>query len=258
MPIKPIFKALREVKFSIRTAAIFHAILDSIVLFAILYLISFLTKIPLAYALIAIGIYLPFRCFTNLKKANLIAVEKKFPQLQEQLITVADNLNKENLITKVLNEDVLKKLGEITNAAFYAFGNIAFRLIMLIGICLLIVFLAANNVSLIDFNKISFEARKLILKPKIENQFINFILNQSEPALGNASIAKLGKEEIDLKITQIESEIDLNKVLPPEQKFFKKEQAVFSQAAPQSAFEETIPKDYLKIVKRYFSGIAKS
>ena len=57
------------------------------------------------------------------KKLTYHHVEEKVPELKEQLITAADNLDKEYEIVESLNKDVLQHMKKTMTSYFFSFGK---------------------------------------------------------------------------------------------------------------------------------------
>ncbi|MBW3016115.1 hypothetical protein KY309_00710, partial [Candidatus Woesearchaeota archaeon] len=91
MPVKPIAVALNEAKKSVLYIVLFNSIIDSLVAFMLLLLGCLLLTLPFWYAVVPALVYAFVHTYGNLKDVNFSRIEEKFPSLNEQLITVADN-----------------------------------------------------------------------------------------------------------------------------------------------------------------------
>ena len=107
---KPISKALGELKRALIEIHALTWILDALVVFLVFELIFFLTTIPWYYSFAPTGLYAIFHVYRGRKNLTYHHVEEKVPELKEQLITAADNLDKEYEIVESLNKDVLKHM----------------------------------------------------------------------------------------------------------------------------------------------------
>jgi hypothetical protein len=58
--------------------------------------------------------YLFYGLLTSIKKSNLVEIEKKIPNLEWQLRTAADNMEKDNEIISNLNKEVSEKIGFVS------------------------------------------------------------------------------------------------------------------------------------------------
>ena len=97
---KPISIALREAKQSILQLVLFHSVFDALVMFLLMVLVCLLLSLPKWYALIPTAVYAIIHTYGNLKDVSFQAIEEKYPNLKEQLITVADNWKEQNEIVE--------------------------------------------------------------------------------------------------------------------------------------------------------------
>ena len=113
MKIKKIALALREAKTSLRTITLFNCVMDTSLLIMICLLAAKLLTLPWWSAFIPGAIYATIHTTTNMNRATYNTIEKKFPQLDEQLITAADNWKQDNIVVDALNEEVLEKMKQV-------------------------------------------------------------------------------------------------------------------------------------------------
>ena len=126
MPIKPIALALKEAKKAVLHIVIFNSVIDTLVVFMLLFLATVLLTIPIGYAIIITLVYAVVHTYGNIKEVNFSSIEAKFPNLNEQLITVADNWKEQNEIVEALNQEVLLKMKEIRTSRFLNFGKLPY------------------------------------------------------------------------------------------------------------------------------------
>ena len=107
--MKPIKQALEEARTSILQLALFQSALDTLVVYMLLLLGCTLLSLPLWYAVVPALVYSVIHTYGNLKDVNFASIEAKYPQLSEQLITVADNVKDQNEILAALNIEVQQK-----------------------------------------------------------------------------------------------------------------------------------------------------
>ena len=255
--INKVKEALNELRKTVLSIIVLHKIMDSLVVFMIFVLTFRLVKINWLYSFIPFGLYGIIHIFSGIKNTNLEQIEKKVPLLKEQLRTVADNTEKDNEITRSLNEDVIKKMKEIKNSYFIKFGSLTSRVFMLILTSFLIIFVSAQNVFFLDANNFIHKISTGRGNYAVED-LLGYHENKSlDDILGNKSVAELGYEKIDLKIDQVQSEVDISKIKDPEDKAFKSTKAKDIGGSQDSSYQESIPKNYQKIVQNYFKEITK-
>ena len=93
----------------------------------------------------------------------------------------------------------------------------------------------------------------------INNELLQYEESQNlSEILGDKSIAELGKQQIDLQINPLMSDVDIGKVSNPAEQQFREVPPRQIQASTDSSFEEEIPKQYQRMVKTYFKEITRS
>lgn len=260
--MKTIEKALRELKFNVVIMAATNSLIDSLVVFLIFFLVFLLIQIPFYYTFIPFILYLMLHTWYVIRSAHFEYIERRVPFLREQLRTVADNLHKDNSVINELNEEVLKKMGMINNAVFLKFGQITGRITLLVILSFLIIFIAAANISLLNFADLLSNLKETLEQlPAYNVQEETLYLNESqqvEDIYGNKSIAELGYQELQLVLSPVQTDIDISKIKDPEKNTFESNYKPKEiKATSDVSYQENIPEDYHLIVKDYFSRISK-
>ncbi|MEM2916160.1 MAG: hypothetical protein QXT19_02275 [Candidatus Woesearchaeota archaeon] len=262
MATKPIILALKEVRSAVSQITLFNAVLDTLVVFMICALVLILISVQWWYALVPALLYGGIHTYRRLRKhRNLAYVEEKVPELKEQLITVADNTEKENVIVQSLQQDVLRGMKAIKTSYFLSFGRLTRELITLAVVSIFIVAVSAHGIKFLDFRETLRDLGKLgegAGEYALTGEGLEFVENMSEDIYGNKTIEELGNDEIQLQLSPVLSDIDISKVLPPETREFKSTLPEEIKATTDVSFQESIPKGYQRIVKSYFREIAKT
>jgi len=259
--MKPIADAIQEVRQVLRLTGIFGCIIDSIVVFLFSMLVFVLIALPWYYSFVPLLVYAPIHTYRNLKTRGLAYAEGTTPELNEQLRTVADNIEKENSVVDELNAEVLHKMKKMQTSSFLSFGRMTRELIFISILSFAIIASSAFNVKFLDFHQTIDDLKKI--KPFQEydlGEEIFYTENETlDDILGNASLGKLGTDQLNLQINPVMSDIDISKVKPPEKREFSQGNTPREISAQTDvAFQETIPKGYQKIVQSYFREISKS
>jgi hypothetical protein len=261
MPVKPIVQALREAKRSILQIVLFNSFIDTLVVYILLLLGCTVLTLPGWYALVPAAVYAVVHTYGNVKDVHFAKIEEKFPSLNEQLITVADNVKEQNEIIEALNQEVLQKMREIRTSSFINFGKLIRELSVMAVVSFIIIGTAAFNVQFIDFKETVREIREF--KPFQEYDINQELLEYEESQnlseiLGDKSVTELGQQQLDLELNPLMSDVDIGKVKPPEETRFREVPPPEIKATTDVSFEEQIPKQYQRIVKTYFKEITKS
>lgn len=263
MATKPIIAALQEVRSAVMQITLFTCLMDTLIVFLLSTLVFILIALPWWYALVPMLAYGSIHTWRNLKKRqNMAYVEGKVPELSEQLTTVADNTDKDNVIVNSLQEDVLRGMRAIKTSYFLSFGRLTRELITLAITSVLIITAAAHGVHFIDFNDLVKELGDLAKGPsgpyELSGEGMEFLENMSEDIYGNKTLEELGSKDLELQLTPILSDIDIGRTKPPESREFSSTLPREIKATTDVSFQESIPKGYQRIVKSYFSEIAKT
>jgi hypothetical protein len=263
MATKPIIAALQEVRSAVMQITLFTCLMDTLIVFLLSTLVFILIALPWWYALVPMIAYGSIHTWRNVKKRqNMSYVEGKVPELSEQLTTVADNTDKDNAIVNSLQEDVLRGMRAIKTSYFLSFGRLTRELITLAVTSVLIITAAAHGVHFIDFNDLVKDLGNLAKGPngpyELSGEGLEFLENMSEDIYGNKTLEELGNKDLKLQLTPILSDIDIGRTKPPESREFTSTLPREIKATTDVSFQESIPKGYQRIVKSYFSEIAKT
>ncbi len=257
---KPIAKAIHELKHAMLEISFLQCALDSLVVFLVSLLVFMLLTLPWWYAFAPFLIYAVLHTYRNVKSQKLAKAEETVPELDEQLRTVADNLDKENEIIEKLNSEVLKNMKKIRTSYFFSFGRLTRELLMIAIVSFLIIGASAYNVQFLDFKKTVKDLAEYQRGGEyaLQEELLQFEENLSDDIYGNESIAELGGQELQLQLNPSLSDIDISQIKDPEHREFRSTVPTDITGTTDVSFEETIPKGYQKIVKSYFREIVKT
>ncbi len=254
---KPVVSALKELKKVLFEMGIFASLVDSLLVLLAFVLVFMLILVPWYYALIPFAVYFCFHHIRKLKEASLPYVEGKFPDLKEQLITVADNTDKENEVVQRLNSEVLHKMKVIKTSSFLTFPRLYREIIVMTFLSFIIIGISAYNIHLLNYKDLLGRGELKIGDYNVDEQGLAFEEGNEEDILGEESIAELGNKELVLQINPVLSDVDLTKIEDVKEREFSKKKPTEIAPTTDSSYEESIPKNYQDIVKRYFGGITK-
>ena len=258
--MKPIAEAIQELKTMLTSIKLFESIMDSLVVTMLILFAFALTSISWYWALVPAVIYGSIHINRHLKRVSYHDVEHKVPMLHEALRTAADTIETENVIVNELHQEVLQKMREIKTSVFLGFGRTSRQLVMLIVLSFLIILSSFYGVKLFDFPGFAFDLASLRPLQKYATEAQDFVFGTNDSALyGNESVAELGTKELQLKLNPLASEINIDEFKDPENKDFVEHYPSGDVGASQDAsYSETIAKQHQKIVKNYFTGIARN
>ncbi|MDO8740816.1 MAG: hypothetical protein Q7J54_04580 [Candidatus Woesearchaeota archaeon] len=254
--MRGIEQALKEVKEVLVTINIFDSLLYSLIVLLGGVLLFSLIRVKWYFALIPFIAFFAYDLRKRIQMAKYNYVEEKVPNLKEQLITVADNLDKNNEVVDELNKDVLKKMKEVKTSYFLGFGTLSKRLLAVFVLSFFIIFASALNVHFLDFNQAVQDIGNALPRYYAKHENVDFEQNDSS-IYGNKSVAELGQEEIKLQLNPLSSDININDLKDIEKKQFGESYPYDIYASSDTTFKEDIPLSYQKIVKNYFNSLTQ-
>jgi hypothetical protein len=275
--MKPIGKALLELRTSLFSIGLFNSAIDSMIVLLACLFGTLLLGFPWLVALIPFGIYFIWHTRKLLKKMGYTDVERHVPQLHEALRTAADSMEAENEVVRSLQTEVLQKMRLIQTSSFIGFGKVTRQLLVIALLCFSIITVSALNIHLIDGKGLLENAGVLAhggglfgtknnetlfgkLSKKQDGQGLmkEVTLLDEESLYGNASLVELGTDELNLELNPEGTGVKIGDVKPPTSREFNNQpDAADVQATSDSTYSEEIPKEYQTIVKNYFQSIPK-
>ena len=217
--MKPINALFNEVKLEMLKVALIYSFLDSIMIFFIIYFLISFFNINFLFTILIPGvitfIFFIVNFITRINRLKLKTMEEANPQIKEMLRTAHDNMNEENLMMIALFEELKGKMRTVSSGNLLESKRIITRIISAVIIVFLIIFVSAINVNLkkidIPFEKLRF----MTGNNKVaygEGNITGLVFNETDVIYGDASIAKLGNEKLDLNMNPTMSEIDFNQI----------------------------------------------
>lgn len=262
--MKPVVEsALEELQTNVILLKLGRDILDTLIVFVVIFLFSTIFNFSAYYALIPAAVYFFIRIGITFYKSKYIDVEEKVPELKEQLRTVADNIYRTNPIIDSLKEDVVKNIGRVRTSSFIDTNTITIRILVLTLFSIVVVVLSFLNVNFDARLGFGFLGGPDIQKARFSgDEVIDLNLSYMEgnltDILGQGSIARLGNKELQLLINPLASDADVGN--------FKKvkEQDFNPPSFPKEiytsydvAYSEKIAKENQNVVKKYFEKITE-
>lgn len=215
--IKELFN---EVKLELLKVVLINTFLDSIMIFFMIYFVTSLFNIKFLYILL-IPAFITLMFFSisfvlKIKKLKIKAMEDANPQVKEMLRTAHDTMDVQNPMTAALFYDLKKKMKTVSTGNLLESKKIITRVIAAVVIVFLIIFVSSLNINMekidIPFGKLRFLIPGGANEKYEEGSITDLVFNETEVVYGDASIARLGNEKIDLNINPTMSEIDFNKI----------------------------------------------
>lgn len=279
-------KLVWQVKFGIYKVRFFSAFLGACTVFLACYLLLMLLAItPLLISLMVGALFFTTEMVVLSKKGALLSVEEKYDDVNEELRTVNDTLEKNNeLVDELRNEVRIKVKKHVDMGDFIDFKKTLSRVLYIFFLSFAIILFASLNVKvpgiekMIDLGgdfmldlraKIGQDAELQVVNSKNDllmrfNKLAMTVgVNAGEQTggdiFGSSEAIQLGNEKINIEIKPTDFEVSVEDFKPAEQKNFLEkpfEDDVFAEQSP--GFEENIPQKRQEIVRRYFKKLAES
>ncbi len=232
-------------------------------MFLVIYIILSLFDFYQIYALVPAALYFVISLYKGIMEKHLMTVEKKYPFLNERLRTARDNIRLQNPVVEDLKEDIIKGIKKVEVTSFFNQKKQSYKILLSIILCFLIIFLAQFDLSF-NFKNIADNAADFIYglggnETGSGKQGLERIAGsgESESLFGEAYIAEMGDENIDMMLKQAGYEINLDDVKEPERREFDElfPDEVFVETS--DVYEEKIKEEQQELVKTYFLKLAK-
>lgn len=251
----------------------YEAILDSILIFMIIYIILLFLRINVLFAAcFAVG-YFIFRLIKYFKFDIILEVVRRYPKLNERLQTAYDNIGIESLIARDLSQQVSRDMDEIRYSSFFPTRNIFKKVLAIICVAFMMISLTFAHVDQVVEESIG---KILPPIPSNEGTQVNQVDKQLNKTRGNrtrisipgedtgesniwgeASIAKIEGENVDFKIYRgVSSELGMRRAETELPEYGASEQFPVSAIA-SLGYEENYSKVYEEVIKNYFNNLSK-
>jgi len=263
--------AIADVRNTLNKLIIFDTAINSILLFLILLLILSLFNLPLIYPIVISLLYFAYVLRKRLTLSKIRLVEQKYHNLDEKLRTAAEHATEENPVVKELHEEVLHDLRKVEESAFISERKIYVKSITIVALSFLILLLSPITFGILDFNfnlvdEQQQEAEDTFGGSQSGSSKIRFAVGTedtglrkaSEDIYGEPTIAKLGDDEIKIRIRPAGTELSIREIQEADLPDFSESYPSEIQAVAAESYEEDIPKEDLELVKNYFNTLAKS
>ena len=255
--MKNFINVIKEIDRTLNMVFVFSTILNAAIFFLSVYLLLSIVNLYPILALIPAAIYFALRLYSRSKMDKRKIVESKYEPLKEKLRTAADNIKEDNPVVNELEEEVVHDLKNVGLSSFIQTKEISYKLFATIALSFTIVLVTTMNLYIIDLNEfLSTVPEYLRGIPKLADSALFGEINESNDIYGDSQLAVLGNEQIDIRISPINYEVNVREGGDVEQKQFNEIFPSDVDVEQASAFEENIPEEQQELVKKYFDKLA--
>ena len=256
--MKPFADVVKEINMTLNELILFENIVNTTLVFLVSYLILSVFDFRPLYALVPALAYLGYYSYVASKAQKSLIVEGKYAPLREKLRTAADNLNLDTPILQELEYEVTSEMKNVGLSMFINPRTLSYKIFAVMLLSFLIIFASTLNLKLLELAKHKvpdiFDTRGL----KGVGNFAATKLNTSEDIYGKEDVAKLGDNELNIRIKPVDFKVNVREEGDAQQQKFE---TVFPQeliVKETVAYEENIPQEQQELVKNYFRKLAES
>lgn len=256
-------KVINEINETLNDIMVFETILNSILIFLMIYVILSVSNLNALYALLPSLVYLIVASYSKIKKNKAEIVEEKYDELKEKLRTAEDNIDLENPIVDELQSEVIREVRKVRVSSFVNTRRVAYKVTGCVILCFTIIFLATLNIHFFDFTVVFDKIPKYIIGEGSpgdelgEGDLGAGMYSGDDDIYGAESIAIIGDEELNIEIKSVNFEISVRNIKEAAEKHFDEQfpDDVFLSAS-EGATEDNIEDK--ELIKNYFLNLAKS
>lgn len=252
-------EAIEELKRVFFVVDVIHILANSFIVFLGFLLFFLLFRFSWMLAFIPFVVALAYFSYIDLTKNKMLIVEENVPELKERLRAAHDSAGAKGWIAESLKEDVLRDMQKVRASYFLDFRRLSVKLFSIFALSFLVVFISFANINF-DFG--GFVANIVPVPNQVKwaesigGEGLVYYSGNLSDVLGKPSLAKLGSKELELKLGQVETEVDIRDIRAVEEKDFTR--AEFPKemyTSYEEAYVERIPKENQEIVKNYFADL---
>ena len=254
--MKQFSSVVREINKTLNELILFENLVNTTLVFLVFYLILSIFDFHPIFALVPALIYLGFYSYISFKSNKSLIVESKYAPLREKLRTAADNIDKDNPIVNELEYEVTSEMKNVGLSMFINPRSLSYKIFAVMLLSFIIIFATTLNLKFLEFAKHKvpdiFERG-----PKGVGNFVATRLNTSEDIYGKNDVAKLGSNELNIRLKPVDFKVNVKEEGDFKQQKFE---TVFPKdltVKETTAYEENIPQEQQELVKNYFKKLAE-
>ncbi|MFC1754449.1 hypothetical protein ACFL96_13825 [Thermoproteota archaeon] len=233
----------RELKWEVFKIIILDSVLDTTIFFFITHMIISFFNLSIYSTMVLATIFFIANIYYRMKTVKLQDVESKNPSIKELLRTANDNIDETNFVAQALFDDLIQRMKNVSSGSMMKHGHILTKMMLVFALGFIMIVLSANNIN-VDMVDLPIFEGKYARARNSAREIFGIEFNESTDIYGDASIAKLGTEEVTLQLNPMMNEINLAQVKDVEEKEF--EEARFPseiKAISDSPSDEKAPEE---------------
>ena len=266
MNAENINEALKELKRNLTILFILNKLIDSILLFLVLLFVVTLLKLSPFYPFVISIVYFVYSFIKQVSSNKIRIVEKKYKSMDEKLRTASEYANSDNRIVKELHFEVLENLKSVKQSSFFSQKNYL-KAAFIVILSAVVSFSAAVDLNIEEVLPFDLAEKINVSKNTYESEISIHILTLTDQGTtlkklsgslyGKSSVAKLGNEELKIKIRPAGTELDVRTIQESDLPDFSEEYPKEIASVSTESYEESISREDIEIVKEYFNKISE-
>lgn len=253
--------ALQRVKRQLVVMRLFATFLNAALIFGITAPLFVLASLSWLYAFIPTLVYFVPVGVWRVREVKLKEAEERVPELEWQLRTTEDTLDKQNEVVESLHQRVLQKLVHLRNSYLLDQRVVGYKLAGIMGLLGVLVVLNVFHVAVLDITQPGGLTGLFTDEGAYGLGDVNSTSFDTEKGdrdiYGEEDTAKLGDEELELELNRENSELDYDRLGDVKGKEFSQQNRLGDVgASADSSYEEEIDEENQKLVKKYFENLA--
>src|SRR3989338_610903 len=245
---------IKEINRTLTQIIIFENLTNTTLVFLAFYFIFSIFDINPIFAAIPSGLYLSYYTWASFTTSKHLLVENKYAPLREKLRTAADNMDVDNPIVEELEYEVTTEMKNVGLSMFLNPRTLSYKIFAVMVLSFMIIFAATMDLRIIELARQA--APDIFEGPKGVGNLAAVKLNTSDDIYGKNDVAKLGDDELSIKIKPVDFKINVREEGDAEQREFE---TVFPQEVTvkeTTSYEEDIPIEQQELFKNYFNNLA--
>lgn len=252
--MKPFQNVVKEINRTLTEMILFENIVNTTIVFLVFYLILTVIDFSPFLAFIPALAYLGFYSYMSFRSYKPGIVESKYSPLREKLRTAADNVGLENPVVEELQYEVTSEMKNVGLSMFINPRTLSYRIFAVMVLSFLIIFTSTLNIKFLEFAR---KVPDIFEGPKGVGNFVAVKLNTSEDIYGKDDVAKLGSNELNIRIKPVDFKINVREEGDVQTQKFESTFPKDLTVKETLAYEENIPQEQQELVKNYFKKLAE-
>jgi len=254
--MKQFSDVVKEINRTLMQLIFFENIVNTVLVFLVFYLVLSVLGFNPLYSVMPALAYIGYYSYLALKSSKPLLVESKYAPLREKLRTAADNAGLESPIAEELRYEVAAEMKNVGLSMFINPRTLSYKIFAVMALSFMILFATILNFKFLDLAHNGpdiFGTKNL----KGVGNIVATKLNTTDDIYGKNDVAKLGDNELNIRIKPVDYKVNVREQGEAQQQQFETVFPKDMTVKETAAYEENIPEEQQELVKNYFKKIAE-